>query len=630
VYKFVAQASGTMTFDMAATAGGIDSFLEIVDANGKTIGSNNDVARGTLNSQVKLAVTAGKSYFVLAESYKQTKGAYNLTWTSDLTDDFRNINGDAQSLEMNSNADSVTGTINYSGDVDVFKVLPGISGKLTLTLAPTGDKSLASTLVLGDGVTDSLASGQAGAGVSVTATYTVTSGQAYYIRVGGAPGSHGAYQLQVTVERIPPSEPTIPVVTSAAATITAITTQFGTGWQLLVVGTNGDDAITISQTGSTITLTTPSGASTFNGSFTSVVIYGFDGDDTIRTTSTVTSSVWINGGNGDDSIYNAATGLGTILTGNGGNLVVSVGAGMAAITGGSGLDSFWVDAADALSGVSAASTSANAVHLISAFYQPFSNNFTNANYVPLTVAGQSLADPAIDGYAAGYSNFGGSPLFVNDPKYNDIKQGSCGDCYFLAALGSLAQNETQAIQQAIAPLGDGTYVVRFYRNGVATYVRVDADLPVNGSSLSYAHAGAQGQIWASLMEKAYAFFRTGANSYASLWGGWMGDVYRDVVNSGSAFAAISPGSSSSALVSTFQTALSTGHGVTVASNSSNTGPIYGNHAYMVQSVTSTTITVYNPWGVDGASYDSNYGDGLLTLSINQFKAAFCYMSICSL
>ena len=125
-----------------------------------------------------------------------------------------------------------------------------------------------------------------------------------------------------------------------------------------MVGTAGADSMTISQTASSITLTTPQGSTSFNGAFTSVVVYDFDGNDTIRTTSTVTASVYISVGDGNDSIFNAATGAGTIILGNGNDLVVSVGAGQTAVTGGAGLDSYWLDSADTLTNVSAASTAA--------------------------------------------------------------------------------------------------------------------------------------------------------------------------------------------------------------------------------------------------------------------------------
>ncbi|MEI7837567.1 MAG: hypothetical protein WCK05_14300 [Planctomycetota bacterium] len=38
-------------------------------------------------------------------------------------------------------------------------------------------------------------------------------------------------------------------------------------------------------------------------------------------------------------------------------------------------------------------------------------------------------------------------------------------------------------------------------------------------------------------------------------------------------------------------------------------------------------TVFNPWGVDGKQADSNYYDGLVTLTIGEFKAVFVSVSI---
>ena len=40
------------------------------------------------------------------------------------------------------------------------------------------------------------------------------------------------------------------------------------------------------------------------------------------------------------------------------------------------------------------------------------------------------------------------------------------------------------------------------------------------------------------------------------------------------------------------------------------------------------ITVHNPWGVDGASWDSNYNDGLMELEASEFVQSFSYAVAC--
>lgn len=72
--------------------------------------------------------------------------------------------------------------------------------------------------------------------------------------------------------------------------------------------------------------------------------------------------------------------------------------------------------------------------------------------------------------------------------------------------------------------------------------------------------------------------------------------------------------------------LAEGHATTLGSSWSASGPIVADHAYVVKSVETTAeglfVTVYNPWGFDGRSWDGNYGDALLTLSISQVHACF--------
>jgi len=396
--------------------------------------------------------------------------------------------------------------------------------------------------------------------------------------------------------------------------------------QLLVIGTDRPDTITVSQSASSMILTTASGVYTFDDDFSSVVIYGFGGQDVLRLDSTVAVSAVVFAGAGDDKVFEAGPGASTLYGGAGNDLLVSVGGGNDTLYGGQGLDSFWVDGTDNVKDVSTNETIGSTVHVIDEFYQPYTDTPGSPMYVSTEIAAQDLPDPDLTYYARGYQNFAARPLFVDGPRYDDVNQGAVGDCYLLASLSSLADTDPNIIKEMIAPLGDGTYAVRFYRDGTEVYLRLDADLPVGlyGNTLAYAGLGPDGQIWVALIEKAYAYFRRGENSYASIQGGWMADVFHEITNMPTVFRWTS--CQPEALYDFLGQSLSAGHAVTMGSYYDASGPIVGAHAYVVKSVFTSDgqeyVTVYNPWGNDGRTWDSNYADGLLTLSIDQVQQYF--------
>jgi len=109
---------------------------------------------------------------------------------------------------------------------------------------------------------------------------------------------------------------------------------------------------------------------------------------------------------------------------------------------------------------------------------------------------------------------------------DDIDQGSLGDCYFMAALSTVAQQHPEVIRNAIKDNGNGTYTVTFNRDGRPVQVTVDAEFPV-GEDLdgnptntpAYAKTGSRAdELWPMIMEKAYAQLQ--GNSYQKIDGGW--------------------------------------------------------------------------------------------------------------
>lgn len=112
-------------------------------------------------------------------------------------------------------------------------------------------------------------------------------------------------------------------------------------------------------------------------------------------------------------------------------------------------------------------------------------------------------------------------IFKDGIDPNDVNQGALGDCYFLAALSSLAEFPkrvkklfvTQTVNRA------GVYLVNFYLNGRETPVMIDDYLPVTLDGRPAFASSREGELWVCLLEKAWAKLH---GSYARIEGGLPG------------------------------------------------------------------------------------------------------------
>mmetsp|Transcript_12658 Transcript_12658/g.46756 ORF Transcript_12658/g.46756 Transcript_12658/m.46756 type:complete len:723 (-) Transcript_12658:215-2383(-) len=136
-------------------------------------------------------------------------------------------------------------------------------------------------------------------------------------------------------------------------------------------------------------------------------------------------------------------------------------------------------------------------------------------------------------------NDGGAdwPLFRGTPRADDVLQGALGDCWFVSALASLAEFNGGHMLKALFddPVRRGQYTVNLCVGGVWRKVVVDDRLPgTRGRSawrgsqhmrrpaqLLYCRT-ARKQLWASLVEKAYAKY---CGSYEALGGGWANEAF---------------------------------------------------------------------------------------------------------
>jgi hypothetical protein len=223
-------------------------------------------------------------------------------------------------------------------------------------------------------------------------------------------------------------------------------------------------------------------------------------------------------------------------------------------------------------------------------------------------------------------------LFVNGATYDDIHQGSVGDCYIVAALAEVALKNQAAITNMFVVNGDGTYTVRFYNNSVAEYVTVDSYLPTNtGGSLLYANRGAyyasaSNELWTALAEKAYVQINemgwtrgslsgSGQNDYAAIDGGYISAALGHVTGQSTIGFDFTMGASS---FTTFVNAYNQGKMIGFASMvTPSSTQVVGSHAYPVvgYNAANQTITLFNPWGVEY---------GLVTMTWAEIQGSFSY------
>ena len=221
-------------------------------------------------------------------------------------------------------------------------------------------------------------------------------------------------------------------------------------------------------------------------------------------------------------------------------------------------------------------------------------------------------------------------LFQNGVSYQDVNQGSVGNCYFLAGLAATAFRTPSTIQNMFIDNGDNTYTVRFYNNGVADYVTVDRYLPTTSwGTFIYAHQSTSdwgkynsvtNELWVALAEKAYAQLnesgwigQDNTNSYAGISGGWEGAAIKQITGLNTTYKSLN--------FDSMVTAFTSGKFMTVGSKDSGVAAnVAANHAYTVVGYNSSTqkFRLFNPWGVDNGSSKS----GILELSWSQLTASF--------
>ena len=240
----------------------------------------------------------------------------------------------------------------------------------------------------------------------------------------------------------------------------------------------------------------------------------------------------------------------------------------------------------------------------------------------------------LSGSNVSYSVASGTLFSSGGPSYKDVYQGEEGDCWLLASFAVTAAHDPSVIQSMFT--SDGTqmengvqvqvWTVRFYNNGVPTYLTVNNELPASNGAFVYAGgfqsiSNPNNVLWVDLAEKAYAQLcasgwnnRPQSNAYASLNAGSASTALP--VITGAQQSSADPFANASSFIS----AINSGDLLTLGSYGDNSAlGIVGDHDYGVlgYNATNQTFTLFNPWG-----WNNSNAPGILNLTWTQLTQNF--------
>lgn len=246
-------------------------------------------------------------------------------------------------------------------------------------------------------------------------------------------------------------------------------------------------------------------------------------------------------------------------------------------------------------------------------------------------------------------NASSSDLFPSDASASDIQQSLRPVCYFLSALAGLAHHRPEEVKKLIVENPDGnSFTVTF--PGLAKGKNV---ITVTREELTdfgvYINKGKNGSIWASVAIKAIAKYWSNnglvrflkSKSDAADWGGaWEGI---EIVSGNVADFMLVNLNTNDRILTKMDTALKAKKLVSVSTfgkgnpKPKKVGELKLSSAHVLTALSvdtiKRTITIRDPYGkvskvdTDGAITDDRSTDGVITLSINDFRKYFADIAI---
>mmetsp|Transcript_102916 Transcript_102916/g.178568 ORF Transcript_102916/g.178568 Transcript_102916/m.178568 type:complete len:691 (+) Transcript_102916:84-2156(+) len=226
------------------------------------------------------------------------------------------------------------------------------------------------------------------------------------------------------------------------------------------------------------------------------------------------------------------------------------------------------------------------------------------------------------------------PLKVVGPsgiQFEDVGQGKLGDCYFLAALASIAYAQPQVLEDLFVDKGlwaQNIFKTKWLLNGQESTVAVDNMIPGSSKKLFFVDKSSTGEFWPVILEKAWG---KAYGSFKKVEGGWwsqaVGALTRaPVVNLNHDKTTIDE----IWKVLTWGTQLKLPMGC--GTNSKRQAKKYGlaeGHQYSALEAWEKDgkkyVKCFNPWNSDhykGAVKNEDKGDGVFTMLLEEYHAAF--------
>ncbi len=221
-------------------------------------------------------------------------------------------------------------------------------------------------------------------------------------------------------------------------------------------------------------------------------------------------------------------------------------------------------------------------------------------------------------------------LFPNGvPSLDAMRQGSLGDCYFLAALGSFIARDPRSLVRMIEENKQDKDVVSYTVTFPGKLGAVTVPRPTDAQVARYSSAGADG-LWLTVMELAYAQARAGKdeenpNVQEEIGEGGMTSTGIKALTGTSVNTDLNWFTRHKTTRARLDAAFREGKIVTAAVGFENELNLPTMHAYSVIAWDGTDVTIRNPWGSNPSGAPGS-ATGVFKLTVEKFDEIFFNIS----